>query len=112
MGCGMRLDLEMVMKIYEEHIDIGDVDKANLFVAFIVGFLAFIKYHKGVDEGLISDFAGSLRRGLVEGPDYLNPYIMELLGILEEEISEVTFNELITKLRGLLREERLDKLEV
>ncbi|MEM0453520.1 MAG: hypothetical protein QXO98_02550 [Sulfolobales archaeon] len=108
----MKLDLKDVIRIYEEHISLGDVDKANLFIAFITGVLTFIKYHKVVDEDFISRFAGSLRHELIEGPNYLNPYVMELLGILEEETNEVTFNELITKLRALLREERLDRLEV
>ncbi|MEM1898705.1 MAG: hypothetical protein QXD36_06405 [Sulfolobales archaeon] len=108
----MKLDLETVMKVYEDYIALGDVDKANLFIAFITGLLAFLKYRRVGDQAFISAFARDLRVGLIEGPDYLNPYIMELLGILEEEVDENSFNELITKLRALLREERLDRLEV
>jgi hypothetical protein len=37
---------------------------------------------------------------------------MELLGILEEEFNEALFNEFLFKLKSILREERLDRLEV
>ncbi len=107
----MKLDLEVVMKVYENHIALGDIDRANLFIALTAGFLAFIKYHRILDQDFISDFAKNLRFEIVEGPNYLNPYVMELLGILEEEVDDVSFNELITKLRALLREESLDRLE-
>ncbi len=112
LGDAVRLDLEAIMRVYEERIDSGDVDNGNLFIALLTGFLAFVKYHGVVDEAAVSEFARELRIRLIEGPDYLNPYVMELLGILEEEVDENSFYELITKLRALLREERLDRLEV
>lgn len=108
----MELDLRMVLNVYTHYVDMGDIDKANLFLASFTGFIGFIKYLKIVDERFLSDFIRSLREYIIEGPDYLNPYVMELLGILEEELNEELFNEFLTKLRALLREERLDRLEV
>lgn len=108
----MRLDLQTILKVYTHYVDMGDVDKANFFLASFTGFIGFIKYLKVEDERSLSDLIRSLRESIIEGPNYLNPYVMELLGILEEELSEDLFNEFLTKLRALLREERLDRLEV
>ncbi len=101
-----------IINIYEKYISVNDVDKANFFIAVLVGFLGFMKYHKVLSSESVAELARTLRIGLIEGPNYLNPYVMELLGILEEEFNEVVFNEFLFKLRSILREERLDRLEV
>jgi len=101
-----------IINIYEKYISVNDVDKANFFIAVLAGFLGFMKYHNALSSESVAGLARTLRIGLIEGPNYLNPYVMELLGILEEEFNEVVFNEFLFKLRSILREERLDRLEV
>ncbi len=108
----VELDLNDVLMIYSKYVDEGDIDKANFFLTVLAGFIAFLKHFNVVDQVKVTEFVKNLRQQVIEGPDYLNPYVMELLGILEEELNDETFNEFVTKLRMLLREERLDRLEV
>jgi len=108
----MNVDLSNIIKIYENYVEDGDIDRANFFLATAVGFLSFLAVNGFIDVNKLSKFASKLRLEIVEGPNYLNPYVMELLGIVEEGLSSDNFNELISKLRTLLKEERLDRLEV
>lgn len=108
----VKLDLNNVLTIYSNYVDVGDVDRANFFLTILAGFIAFLKYFNIIDQAQVTEFIKDLRLQVIEGPDYLNPYVMELLGILEEELNQDSFNEFMTKLRMLLREERLDRLEV
>jgi hypothetical protein len=101
-----------IINIYEKYVSVNDVDNANFFIAIIAGLLGFMKYHKVLSPESVAELAKTLRIGLIEGPNYLNPYVMELLGILEEEFNEALFNEFLFKLKSILREERLDRLEV
>ena len=53
-----------------------------------------------------------LRDALLEGPGNVNPYIMEILGILEEKATNENIEEALELSRKLFKEDRFDKIEV
>ncbi len=101
-----------MLRFYEGLVDSGRVDEANFFLATFTGYSAFLWRAKLVDSEELSEYFEGLREGILEGPNALNPYVMELLGIIAEGLTEEVFSEFLTKLRMTLREESLDRLEL
>jgi len=89
-----------------------DIDKGNLLIALLAGTGALLWYGGKIDSEDLSEYYGKLRDAILEGPDLLNPYVLELLSILSEGLTNETFQEFISKLRMILKEDTLDKLEV
>jgi len=108
----MLPDLDKVVGEYETLIDSGDIDRANFMLAVIIGYSAFLWKMGIVTREELSKYFERLRENILEGPDYLNPYVLELTSILSEGLDERLFEELLAKLRMLLREDRFDRLEV
>ena len=103
---------EVVVEVYSSLVDEGNVDEANFFLAVVTGYAAYLWRRGIVNSQTLSKYFDELRTEILEGPDYLNPFLMEILGIGAEGLDDVTFREMIDKLRMLLREERRDRLEV
>lgn len=103
-----------VLKAYERLVDEGDIDAANFLVASLAGYALYMFRAGEIGRGELSEYFDSLRFEIVDGPDYLNPYLMEVMGIMSDEAldDEALFAEASEKLRFLLKEERLDRLEV
>ncbi len=105
---------EAVLKAYERLVDEGDIDAANFLVASLAGYALYMFRAGEIGREELSKYFDSLRFEIVDGPDYLNPYLMEVMGIMSDEAldDEALFAEANEKLRFLLKEERLDRLEV
>jgi len=109
----MLPDIEKLMDIYTKLIEEElDIDRANFYMALITGYAALLWRFGLVDKNELSRYFERLRDEILEGPNQLNPYIMELFSIIIEGLNDNNFEELLSKLRMLLREERLDRLEV
>ena len=108
----MLPDLDVVIKEYELLVEAGDIDRANYMLAMIVGYSAFLWKMGLIRSEEISKYFERLREEILEGPNYLNPYVLELTSILSEGLDNTLFEELLGKLRMLLKEDRLDRLEV
>ncbi len=105
--------IETIVGLYERLVDQGRIDEANLLIAMLGGVGAYLGIYGSKDPSSIWEYFDRLRVEIVEGPDYLNPYVMELLGILAQGIEdESTMEEFKNKLRAVLREDRLDNLEL
>ncbi len=105
--------VETVIKLYEDLIDSGKIDEANLLIAMLSGVGAYIGRYGSADPSSVWEYFDRLRMEIIEGPDYLNPYVMELLGMLAQGIEdEACMEEFKSKLRAVLREDRLDNLEL
>ena len=105
--------LNEVIQAYSEIVENkGDIDKGNLLITLLAGTGALLWYGGKVNPKYLSKYYERLRVALVEGPNLLNPYVLELLGILSEGLTEELFQEFVLKLRMLLKEDTLDKLEV
>ena len=105
--------LEEVIQAYSEIVENKeDIDKGNLLIALLAGTGALLWYGRKIDSDSLSGYYGKLRDAILEGPDLLNPYVLELLSILSEGLTDETFQEFILKLRMVLKEDTLDKLEV
>jgi len=101
--------LEFYTKLVEDEMDI---DRANFYMAILVGYAALLWKLNLVKTDELSKYFDRIREEILEGPNQLNPYVMELFSILAEGLDNKNYEELISKLRMLLREERLDRLEV
>lgn len=104
--------VDEVVEAYSKLIDSGDIDEANFFLAMLTGYSAFLWRAELTTADVLSNYFNSLRTEIIDGPDYLNPYLMEVMGILSEGLNELTFKELVYKLRSILKEDRLDIIEV
>ena len=101
--------LEFYTKLVEDEMNI---DRANFYMAILVGYAALLWKLNLVKTDELSKYFDRIREEILEGPNQLNPYVMELFSILAEGLNDENYEELINKLRILLREERLDRLEV
>ncbi len=101
-----------VLKVYSKFIDKEDIDSANKYLLACIESLIYEYKANEISGEELRKIAEELRYKIIDGPNYLNPYIMEILGILEEEVSENSINEALSRISALHREERLDRLEV
>ena len=105
--------LDDVIQAYSEIVESKeDIDKANLLVALVAGAGALLWYGGRIDSTTLAEYCSNLRDAILEGPNLLNPYVLELLSILSEGLTPESFQEFMTKLRMILKEDTLDKLEV
>ena len=89
-----------------------DIDKANRYLLAKIESLLH-EYEAGlIPEDQLRSLASALREEIIEGPDNLNPFIWEILGIIEEGLNENNLREALEKIKDLWKEDRLDKLEV
>ena len=109
----MLPELSKVLEFYTKLVeDEMDIDRANFYMAILVGYAALLWKLNLVKTDELSKYFDRIREEILEGPNQLNPYVMELFSILAEGLNNKNYEELISKLRMLLREERLDRLEV
>ncbi len=109
----MLPNVESVLESYEQEVlEKGDIDSANLFIALLCGYAAYLWRHKLMSAEELQEYFETLREEIVEGPDYLNPYVMELMSIIAQGLTDASFEEFKSKLRIVLKEDRLDIMEV
>jgi len=89
-----------------------DIDKANRYLLAKIESLVH-EYEAGViEEEYLKELASKLREEIIQGPNNLNPFIWEILGIIEEGLNSENLKEVLEKIKDLWKEDRLDKLEV
>ncbi len=112
-GLKYLLDIDLVLEYYEKLVeDEGNIDKGNFYIAILAAYASLLHELGVVGKDELSKYFEELRERIMEGPDLLNPYVSELLGILSEGLDNENFDEFFNKLRMLLREESLDRLEL
>lgn len=104
--------VDKIIRIFSKFIDKEDIETGNRYLLAIVETLIYEYLAGEYSSSELSKIAKLLRDRIVEGPAYANPFIMEILGILEEEVNENNIREALERIRELHGEERLDRLEV
>ena len=105
--------VKKIVKIYSKYIDEDlDLYMGNRYLLVAIENLIHetkVGFRKPEE---LQRIAMKLRDTLLEGPGNVNPYIMEVLGILEEGANEENINEALMLSRKLFSEDRFDKIEV
>lgn len=104
--------VKKIINVFSRFIEQEDIENGNRYLLAMVETLIYEHKAGLISPNELSDIARKLRDGIVEGPAYANPFIMEILGILEEKVDEESVEEALEKIRRLHMEERLDRLEV
>ncbi len=101
-----------IVEVFSKFIENDDLENGNRYLLAAIETLIY-EYMAGfIPADKLMEAARSLRDKIVEGPAYANPFIMEVLGILEEKVDEENVSEALEKIRRLHLEERLDRIEV
>ncbi|WFO76122.1 hypothetical protein J4526_04620 [Desulfurococcaceae archaeon MEX13E-LK6-19] len=102
-----------IKKVFSKYIDEDlDVYMGNRYLLAAIETLIH-EYRAGLYTGdELKEIAMRLRDTLIEGPGNVNPFVMEILGILEEDVNEENVKEALEIARRLWREDKFDKLEV
>ncbi len=105
--------MDRILKVFSKYVD----EKLDLYTGnrYLLSVIEMIIHEYGAglwkpDE--LKDFAAKLREKLIEGPGNVNPFIMEILGIIEEGVNEENIREALDIAKRLWKEDRFDKLEV
>ncbi len=105
--------VDKIVKTYTKYVDEDlDIYGGNRYLTVAVETLIHEALKNVIDPSELQKIATELRDKLLEGPGSLNPYVMEVLGILEESTSEGNLKEALELCRRLLKEDRFDKIEV
>ncbi len=97
------------MKYFDEHLDLY---RGNRYLAVAIEKILHEAYLGIVTRDELRVFAEKMRDKLIEAGGSVNPYILEILGIVEEDSGRKGIEEALELSRRLLREDRLDKIEV
>ncbi len=108
----MHWSVERIVEVYGKHIDREDIDSANRYLLAVIEAMIREWQVGALDASTLQKMAQELRDKLVEGPGFVNPFVMEVLGILEEKVDEENVREALDLIRRLWQEETLAKLEV
>lgn len=102
-----------IRRVFSRYIDEDlDIYMGNRYLLAAIETLIH-EYRAGLySSEELKEIAMKLRDTLIEGPGSVNPYIMEILGILEENVDEKHIREALEIARRMWREDRFDKLEV
>ncbi len=111
------IDLDKIVKriveTYTKYVDEDlDIYSGNRYLTVAIETLVHEALKNTFPRKQLRTLAEKLRDELLEGPGSLNPYVMELLGILEESTEENNLREALELSRKLLKEDRFEKLEV
>ena len=101
-----------ILNTFTKLVERGEIDYANRYILAIIEALIHEWRVGNISSEELKNIASYLRHEITQGPNNLNPYIWEVLGILEEEVNESNIDEAFNKIRELWHEERLDKLEM
>jgi hypothetical protein len=105
--------VERILKVYSKYIDEDlDIYSGNRYLTVAIETLIHEALKGVINRDDLRRVAEELRDKILEGPGNINPYVMEILGILEESTSDENLKEALELSRRLLREDRFEKLEV
>ncbi len=105
--------VKRIVRVYSKYID----EDLDLYMGNRYLMVAIENLIHETRAGLwksedLQRIAMMLRDALVEGPGSVNPYVMEVLGILEEKADDENIREALELSRKLFREDRFEKIEV
>ncbi len=105
--------VDKIVRVYSMYVD----DKLDLYMGnryLLVAIENLIHEHIAglINADELKEIAMKLRDKIIEGPGSANPFVMEVLGILEEEVSEENIREALELSKRLFKEDRFDKIEV
>ncbi len=105
-------DVARIVETFNKLVEERGLGSANRYLLAVVDKVLHevLAGTLGVEE--CSQLAAGLRDALIEYADTVNPFIMSLLGAMEEGFEEESVEEVLDKAWRLWREGRLDKLEV
>jgi hypothetical protein len=105
--------VERILKVYSKYMDEDlDIYSGNRYLTVAVETLIHEALKGVINRNDLRKIAEELRDKILEGPGNINPYVMEILGILEESTSDENLKEALELSRRLLKEDRFEKLEV
>jgi hypothetical protein len=105
--------IDRILKVYTKYIDEDlDIYSGNRYLTVAIETIIHEALKGAIPREEISRLAMDLRDKLLEGPGSVNPYVMEVLGILEESSDDEHLREALELCRKLLKEDRFEKLEV
>lgn len=105
--------INKIVRVYSKYIDDDlDIYSGNRYLTVVIEALIHETLKGELDRKKLQEIAMKLRDTILEGPGSLNPYVMELLGILEESTNDENLEEALNLAKRLLKEDRFDKLEV
>ncbi len=105
--------VDKVLKVYSKYIDeYLDIYGGNRYLLSVIESLIHECKAGLLDPSELQKIAIELREKILEGPGNMNPYIMEILGILEESTEENNLREALEIAKRLWKEDRFEKLEV
>ena len=97
------------MKYFDEKLDLYRGNRYLVVAIEKTLHEALLGYISGEELRL---YAEKMRDKLIEAGAPVNPYVLEILGIVEENSGEKGIEEALELSRRLLREDRLEKIEV
>ncbi len=105
--------LSRIIETYSKYIDEDlDIYSGNRYLTVVIESLIHEALKNTFPREALKELAMNLRDKILEGPGSINPYVMEVLGILEESSDEEHLKEALELCRRLLKEDRFEKLEV
>lgn len=105
--------VDRIVKTYTKYVDEDlDIYSGNRYLTVAIETLIHEALKNIINPDELQKIATELRDKLLEGAGSLNPYVMEVLGILEESTSIENLKEALELCCRLLREDRFDKIEV
>ncbi len=105
--------VDRVVSVFSKYVDeLLDIYNANRYLLAVVETLIHEFRVGALSSEELEKIAMMLRDKLIEGPGSVNPFIMEVLGILEEGASKESVEEALELVKKLWREDSFDKLEV
>ncbi len=105
--------VKKITKVYSKYVDEDlDIYMGNRYLLVAVENLIHEARVGLLSPSELNRVATRLRDEILEGPGSVNPYIMEVLGILEEGCDKEHLDEALELSRKLLKEDRFEKLEV
>ncbi len=106
------MEVGRIVETFNRLVERDGVGSANRYLLALVDKVLHEVRAGTMSVGECSEFAANLRDALIEYADTVNPFIMSILGSMEEGFEEESLDEVLGKVWRLWREGRLDKLEV
>ncbi len=105
--------VDKIVRVYSKYIDEElDLYMGNRYLLVAIENLIH-EYRAGfLSRDELEAIARNLRDKIVEGPGSANPFVMEVLGIIEEGASQENISEALELSKRLFKEDRFDKIEV
>ncbi len=93
-----------VVKALEEFVEEGSTEDVNMFLVFVMGYLAYLWRAGLIDGKELNKLVKKLMKYVMEILEYVDKDVIELMSILSDELNEVSFKGFLNRLMIFLRE--------